>query len=227
MIRILLADDNTEIRGYFRGILEREPGFSIVGEAGSGRECILLAQQHRPDIILMDIQMETETAGIEATRYIHEKLPECKIIILTIHSDDEMLFQAFSVGAMDYIVKTDSISKIVSSIENVSRNQLQLRSDVATKIVSEFQRIQNERASLLYTLNILTKMTNSEFEVLCCIFNGNTYKEVAKTRFVSEATIKSQVNSILKKFDMKRMKDVIDLLNQVDFSQIAEMMQRH
>ena len=160
MIRILLADDNTEIRGYFRGILEREPGFSIVGEAGSGRECILLAQQHRPDIILMDIQMETETAGIEATRYIHEKPPECKIIILTIHSDDEMLFQAFSVGAMDYIVKTDSISKIVSSIENVSRNQLQLRSDVATKIVSEFQRIQNERASLLYTLNILTKMTN-------------------------------------------------------------------
>lgn len=227
MIRILLADDNTEIRGYFRGILEREPGFSIVGEAGSGRECILLAQLHRPDIILMDIQMETETAGIEATRYIHEKLPECKIIILTIHSDDEMLFQAFSVGAMDYIVKTDSISKIVSSIENVSRNQLQLRSDVATKIVSEFQRIQNERASLLYTLNILTKMTNSEFEVLCCIFNGNTYKEVAKTRFVSEATIKSQVNSILKKFDMKRMKDVIDLLNQVDFSQIAKMMQRH
>ncbi|MBR3016438.1 MAG: response regulator transcription factor [Clostridia bacterium] len=227
MIRILLADDNTKIRGYFRGILEREPGFSIVGEAGSGRECILLAQLHRPDIILMDIQMETETAGIEATRYIHEKLPECKIIILTIHSDDEMLFQAFSVGAMDYIVKTDSISKIVSSIENVSRNQLQLRSDVATKIVSEFQRIQNERASLLYTLNILTKMTNSEFEVLCCIFNGNTYKEVAKTRFVSEATIKSQVNSILKKFDMKRMKDVIDLLNQVDFSQIAKMMQRH
>ena len=138
-----------------------------------------------------------------------------------------MLFQAFSVGAMDYIVKTDSISKIVSSIENVSRNQLQLRSDVATKIVSEFQRIQNERASLLYTLNILTKMTNSEFEVLCCIFNGNTYKEVAKTRFVSEATIKSLVNSILKKFEMKRMKDVIDLLNQVDFSQIAEMMQRH
>ena len=227
MIRILLADDNAEIRSYFRGILEREPGFSIIGEAGSGRECILLAQEHRPDIILMDIQMETETAGIEATRYIHEKLPECKIIILTIHSDDEMLFQAYSVGAMDYIVKTDSISKIVSSIENVSRNQLQLRSDVATKIVSEFQRIRNERASLLYTLNILTKMTNSEFEVLCCIFNGNTYKEVAKTRFVSEVTIKSQVNSILKKFDMKRMKDVIELLNQVDFSQIAEMMQRH
>ncbi len=226
MIRIMLADDNSEIRGYFHGILAREPGFEIVGEAGSGQECIRMAQEKRPDIILMDIQMETENDGIEATRYIHEKMPECKIIILTIHSDDEMLFQAFSAGAMDFIVKTDSISKIVSSIENVSRNQLQLRSDVAAKIVSEFQRIQNERASMLYIMNILTRMTNSEFEVLCCIYNGNSYREVAKTRFVSEATIKSQVNSILKKFDMKRMKDVVSLLNQVDFSQIAEIMQR-
>ena len=227
MIRILLADDNAEIRRYFHGILDREPGFEVVGEAESGRDCVLLARQYRPDIILMDIQMETETAGIDATRVIHGILPECKIIILTIHSDDEMLFQAYSSGAMDFIVKTDSISKIVSSIEQVSRNQMQLRSDVAAKIVTEFQRIQNERASLLYVLNILTKMTNSEFEVLCCLYNGATNREVAKTRFVSEATIKSHVNSILKKFDMKRMKDVIAVLNQVDFSQLAAMIQKH
>ena len=147
----------------------------------------------------MDIQMETETAGIDATRVIHETMPECKIIILTIHSDDEMLFRAYSGGAMDFIVKTDSITKIVSSIEKVSQNQMQLRSDVAAKIVTEFRRIRNDRDNLLSTLNILTKMTNSEFEVLCCIYRGDSYREVAKTRFVSEATIKSQVNSILKK----------------------------
>ncbi len=226
MIRILLADDNAEIRAYFRGILNREPNFTVVGEAESGRDCLMLATRERPDIILMDIQMETETAGIDATRIIHKTLPGCKIIILTIHSDDEMLFQAYSSGAMDYIVKTDSISKIVSSIEKVSQNQLQLRSDVATKIVTEFQRIQDEKASLLYILNILTKMTNSEFEVLCCIYNGDSYREVAKTRFVSEVTIKSQVNSILKKFEMKRMKDVIAVLNQVNFAQIAAIMQK-
>ena len=70
-------------------------------------------------------------------------------------------------------------------------------------------------------------MTNSELDVLCCIYNGDSYKEVAKTRFVSEATIKSQVNSILRKFDMKRMKDVLEVLNDVDFSRIAAMMHRH
>ncbi len=226
MIRILLADDNADIRRYFHQILEREPDFQVVGEAESGEACVLMARSCRPDIILMDIQMETETAGIDATRVIHEFQPECKIIILTIHSDDEMLFRAYSSGAMDFIVKTDSIAKIVSSIQKVSQNQLQLRSDVATKIVTEFQRIQNERTSLLFTLNILTKMTNSEFEVLCCIYRGDSYKEVAKTRFVSEATIKSQVNSILKKFGMKRMKDVISALNQVNFPELAEMMQK-
>ena len=224
MVRILLADDNAEIRSYFHGILVREPGFTVVGEAESGRESVRMAVMLKPDIVLMDIQMETETAGIDATRLIHESLPDTKIIILTIHSDDEMLFQAYSSGAMDYIVKTDSIAKIISSIEKVSQNQMQLRADVAAKIVTEFQRIRHERASLLYTLNILTKMTNSELEVLCCLYNGDSYRQVAKTRFVSEATIKSQVNSILKKFEMKRMKDVIEVLHQVDFSTISAMM---
>ena len=224
MVRILLADDNAEIRSYFHGILVREPGFMVVGEAESGRESVRMAVMLKPDIVLMDIQMETETAGIDATRLIHESLPDTKIIILTIHSDDEMLFQAYSSGAMDYIVKTDSIAKIISSIEKVSQNQMQLRADVAAKIVTEFQRIRHERASLLYTLNILTKMTNSELEVLCCLYNGDSYRQVAKTRFVSEATIKSQVNSILKKFEMKRMKDVIEVLHQVDFSTISAMM---
>lgn len=227
MIRILLADDNAEIRSYFHSILDHEPGLQVIGEAESGRQCVEIAQRERPDIILMDIQMETETAGIDATRIIHETLPESKIIILTIHSDDEMLFQAYSSGAMDFIVKTDSISKIVSSIEKVSQNQMQLRSDVAAKIVTEFQRVRNEQASMLYILNILSKMTNSEFEVLCCIYNGDSYKEVAKTRFVSEATIKSQVNSILRKFEKKRMRDVVSVLRQVDFEQIAAIMQKH
>ena len=199
----------------------------MIGEVSSGEECVERAREKRPDIILMDIQMETETAGIDAAKVIHDSMPECKIIMLTIHSDDEMLFQAYSSGALDFIVKTDSIAKIISSIQSVSRNQMQLRSDVAAKIITEFQRIKNEKASLLYTLNILSKMTNSEFEVLCCIYNGDTYKEVAKTRFVSEVTIKSQVNSILRKFGMKRMKDVIATLNQVDFAQLASMMQRH
>ena len=226
MIRILLADDSAEIRSYFHSVLSREPDFEVVGEADSGEACVKAAEALRPDIILMDIQMETETAGIDAARVIHDSMPESKIIMLTIHSDDEMLFQAYSGGALDFIVKTDSIAKIISSIHSVSSNQMQLRSDVAAKIVTEFQRIRNEKASLLYTLNILSKMTNSEFEVLCCIYNGDTYKEVAKTRFVSEVTIKSQVNSILKKFGMKRMKDVIAVLNQVDFAQLASMMQR-
>jgi len=225
MITILLADDNADIRSYFKEILNREPGIKVIGAAESGKECVSLAMELHPDIILMDIQMENETDGIDATRIIHEQLPESKIIILTIHQDDEMLFQAYSSGAMDYLVKTDSITKIVSSIEKVSQNQMQLRPDIAAKIVTEFQRIRRERTSLLMTMNVLTKMTNSELEVLSCLYNGYSYKEVAKTRFVSEATIKSQVNSILKKFDMKRMKDVIAVLHQVDFAQIAAMMQ--
>ncbi len=221
MIRILIVDDNQDICQYFQMILGRETGFQVVATASSGKEGVRLAQTLMPDVVLMDIQMETETAGIAAAQKIKETAPGVKVIILTIHSDDEMLFQAYNAGVMDYIVKTDSIAQIVNSIHNVHQNKLMLRSDVAEKIVAEFTRVQKQHTSLLFALNILTKLTNSEFEVLRCIYEGNSYKDIAQTRYVSQATIKSQVNSILKKFDMLRMKDVVGLLKDIQFEKIC------
>lgn len=221
MIRILIVDDNQDICQYFQMILGRESDFQVVATASTGKEGVRLAQTLMPDVVLMDIQMETETAGIAAAQKIKETAPGVKVIILTIHSDDEMLFQAYNAGVMDYIVKTDSIAQIVNSIHNVHQNKLMLRSDVAEKIVAEFTRVQKQHTSLLFALNILTKLTNSEFEVLRCIYEGNSYKDIAQTRYVSQATIKSQVNSILRKFDMLRMKDVVSLLHDIQFEKIC------
>ncbi len=220
MIRVLIVDDNKDIRQYFQMILGREADLDVIATAASGKEGVQLVQELKPDVVLMDIQMETETAGIAAAQKIKETAPAVKVIILTIHSDDEMLFQAYNAGVMDYIVKTDSITQIVNSIHNVHQNKLMLRSDVAEKIVAEFTRMQKQHTSLLFTLNILTKLTNSEFEILRCVYEGNSYKDIAQTRYVSQATIKSQVNSILKKFDMLRMKDVIEMLRNIDFEKI-------
>ncbi len=123
---------------------------------------------------------------------------------------------------MDYIVKTDSITQIINSIRNVYINKLMLRPDIAEKIIDEFTRMKTRQKSLLYTFNILSKLTNSEFEILKCFYEGNSYKTIAETRFVSQATIKSQVNSILKKFEMKSMKEVLKPLNLVNFSEFLK-----
>lgn len=220
MIKILLVDDNAEICEYFKMVLDHEPSFSVVGCAHSGREAVKLARMLLPDVVLMDIQMETDTAGIAATAAIKKQLPQTKVIILTIHTDDELLFQAYQAGVVDFITKTDSIAQIITSIHNAYQNQLMLRSDVAEKIVTEYHRVQSQNKSLLYAINTLTRLTNSEFEVLKSIYEGNSYKQIADARFVAQSTIKSQVNSILKKFELTRMKDVMAILREIQFEKI-------
>ncbi|MBH1940115.1 response regulator transcription factor [Mobilitalea sibirica] len=221
-IKILVVDDIADIREYFSMILSKEPDMDVVGLASSGVEAIQKARELKPDVILMDIQMETRTAGIDATNAIKSFNPNIRVIILTIHEEDEFLFQAYCAGVMDYIVKTDSITQILNSIRTVYANKLMLRPGVADKIIDEFTRLKTQQESLIYILNIISKLTNSEFEILKCFYEGNSYKTISETRFVSQATIKSQVNSILKKFEMKTMKDVVKLLKQMNFSEIIK-----
>lgn len=217
-IRLLIVDDMKDIREYFQMILSREPDIEVIGMASSGIEAVQKAKELKPDVVLMDIQMETRTAGINATNEIMSFDPEVKIIILTIHEEDEYLFQAYCAGVMDYIVKTDSISQILNSIRTVYSNKLMLRPGVANKIIEEFTRMKTQQDSLIYVLNIVSKLTNSEYEILVSFYEGGTYKSISEARYVSISTIKSQVNSILKKFEMKNMREVVRLLKQLNFS---------
>jgi|LSQX01.2.fsa_nt_gb DNA-binding NarL/FixJ family response regulator len=217
MINLIIVDDNRDIRQYFKLILSQERDLNVMATAATGKEGVQLTKKYKPDVVLMDIQMETETAGIDAAHVIRQISPATKVIILTIHTDDQMLFKAYNAGVMDYIIKTDSIVQIINSIHKVHQNNLMLRSDVAEKIISEFNRIQDQNDRIYSIISILTRLTNSEFEILRCVYEGLSYKEIARSRFVSDSTIKSQVNSILKKFDVPRMKNVIAMLKIINF----------
>ncbi|GAA0179552.1 response regulator transcription factor [Clostridium sediminicola] len=219
-IKIVIVDDMKNIVDYFKMILNNEPDMEVIGTANSGIEGVKVVKEQKPDVVLMDIQMESRMAGIEAIKLIKEELANVKIIVLTIHQEDELLFAAYSSGAMDYIVKTSSVVKILQSIRNVYNNQLSLRPDIAEKILGEFTRLRNAQSSLIETLNIVSKLTNSEFEILKAVYNGCKYKQIAKQRYVEEITIRGQVNKILKKFQEKKMKDVVKKLKQLNFFDI-------
>lgn len=221
-ITVLVVDDNTEIREYFITILSHEQDIEVVGSASSGMDAIKAAEMYKPNIVLMDIQMETRTAGIDAARQIIKKWPDIKVIILTILEDDDLLFQAYCAGVMDYIIKTDSITQILESVRQAYNNQLILRPKYAEKIIDEFNRIKEQEASLLFSVNILTKLSNSEFEILKSIYQGMNYKQISEARYVSTVTIKSQIHSILKKFGMRSMKEVIKKLDEIKFSEIID-----
>ena len=223
-IRVMMADDSPEIRSYFSNIISHEEDMELAGTASSGVEAVQLARELRPDIILMDIQMETRVAGISASQQILTEFPGTKVIILTILEDDDLLFQAYCAGVIDYIIKTDSVSQILTSIRNAHQNQMILRPSYAEKIIQELKRVREAQSGLLNGLNILSRLSNSEFEVLKCLYQGMNARQISESRYVSLGTVKSQIHSILKKFDMKSVSDVVKHLKEIRFDHIIETM---
>ena len=215
MIKIVIADDMPDIREYLCDILQAQPDIQVVGMAGSGAEAVKLARELMPDIVLMDIQMEDKFSGIRAIEQIHSAYPQIKSLVLTIHENDEYLFKSYLAGASDYIVKSMPPEKILRSVNDVMNNELLLRPEDARKIISEYQRTSQAQNHIRETLRIMMLISPTEYEVLRLVYQGYSYKMIARMRSVEETTIRSQVNHILRKFKKKRMKEVIELLKEL------------
>ena len=217
MIRVVIADDMQDIREYLHEIItESAKDIEVVAFASSGREAVEVALREKPDVVLMDIQMETRTAGIEAIGAIHSADPDIRCIVVTIHEDDKYLFQAYQSGASDYITKTMEPEAIVTAIRDVYENELQLRPQVAKKFIREYQRLQANQSQVQDALRVMLLLSAAEYEVLKLINDGYSYRDIARQRFVEESTIRSQANHILKKFNKKRMRDVVSMLRDLN-----------
>jgi DNA-binding NarL/FixJ family response regulator len=112
MIRVLVVDDLETFREHFRDILEKDPSIRLIGMAASGEEAVRMALKERPDVILMDVIMENDRAGITAAKRISENLSSVKIIMLTVLEDDETIYNAFQIGAVDYLLKMRAPKKL-------------------------------------------------------------------------------------------------------------------
>ncbi len=217
MIRVVIADDMQEIREYLRDIInESGEDIQVVASASSGREAVDVVLRERPDVVLMDVQMETRTAGVAAIDAIHKAAPEIRCIVLTIHENDEYIFQAYQSGASDYIIKTMEPEAIVSAIRDVYENELLLRPQVAKKFIREYQRLQANQSQVQEALQVMLLLSTAEYEVLRLVNDGYSYRDIARLRFVEESTIRSQANHILKKFSKKHMRDVVAMLRELN-----------
>ena len=216
-IKLVIADDMEEIRIHLaEEIAALSDDILVVGQAATGHEAFLMVEQLLPSVVLMDIQMETRTSGITAIGKIHERYPGVKCIALTIHEDEEFIFQAYLAGAVDFIIKTSSIEKIVGAIHDVIDNKLLVRPEVAKKLIDGYQRVYEKQSRLKETFQVMLLINTTEYEILKMVYEGYTYKDIASKRFVEETTIRSQINHILKKFKKKRMKDVVALLRELN-----------
>ena len=208
-IKVLIAEDIEPIRKRYVKILNEHPQIEVIADVGTGADAIELALSLKPDVILMDIEMESKDAGIRAVGEILSESPEIKIIILTIYEEDEMVFSAFRLGACDYILKNAANDDIAASVIDAYNDQSAIRPDIAAKIRDEFKRVKTYESSFLFMLNILSTLTPKELDTLYLLSNGCTRKDVCQMRCVEMSTVKSQIHSILKKFKKKNISDII------------------
>jgi two-component system, NarL family, response regulator DevR len=191
--RIVIVDDHEVVRLGLKSLLERHPHFEVVGEAGSAREALEQVAALKPEVVLMDIRLPG-TSGIEACEEIINKFPGTKVIMLTSYAEDEMLFSAIRAGASGYMLKQVGSEDLIKAIEAVSRGEALLDSAVTQRVFQEVRRaVKEEEASAF------AHLSQQEKHVLLLVSEGKTNREIAKSLFLGEGTVRNYVSSILSK----------------------------
>ncbi|WP_284645145.1 response regulator transcription factor [Paenibacillus silviterrae] len=221
-IRVLIADDMEAHRRRLMRVIAQREDMECVGFADSGVMAVEQAEQSDPHVVLMDIEMENQYAGIQAAKKMNEDFPNIKIIMLTVHKDENFIFSAFQTGIVDYLLKTATNEEITDAIYSAYHNRSPIRPMIAEKIRGEFARIKRAESSLMYVIQIISELTPSELQVLRLLCEGRSRKQIADERSVEYETIKKQINSILKKFKLSSIADVIASVNELRIFEVLK-----
>jgi two-component system response regulator NreC len=195
-IRILLADDHTLVRSGIRSLLEDEPGLSVIGEAEDGRKAVGMACQLKPDVVIMDIAMPLLN-GLEATRQIKIQCPEVKVLIVSMHDNEEYIRQVLEAGAMGYILKDAAARELISAIQSVYRGEAVLSPAVTRLVIEDYLRWGGTRPQ-----EEADSLSPREREVLQLIAEGYTNKQIAEILSISIKTVQAHRNSLMGKLDL-------------------------
>jgi len=198
-VRVLLADDQAMVRAGFRMILGSEPDIEVVGEAENGEQAAAAANRLRPDVVFMDIQMPA-VDGLQATRTITQNHQlATRVVILTTFERDEYVFEAMQAGASGFLLKNAPPEELIHAVRVVAAGDALLAPSVTRRIIEQFARRPVEPD----VSERLESLTQREREVLVMLAHGNTNAELAAELFVTEATIKTHVSSLLAKLGLR------------------------
>ncbi|MBI4464793.1 MAG: response regulator transcription factor [Acidobacteria bacterium] len=203
-IRILLADDHRIVRQGLRRILEEHPQIEVVAEASDGREAVQLAQEKKPDVVVMDIAMP-HLNGMEATRQILRRLPSTKVLVLSMYSDESYVVQVLEAGAKGYLLKDSADTELVQAVQAV-RNGKSFFSPLISKILLDeyVGQLQEKKITDRYEL-----LTEREREILQLIAEGKTSREIAELLNVSVSTVDTHRGHIMEKLDLHNPYEVV------------------
>ncbi|MDQ6662003.1 MAG: response regulator transcription factor [Chloroflexota bacterium] len=203
-IRIVLADDHTILRAGLKMMLNAQPDMVVIGEAQDGRQAISEIQRVQPDIVLMDITMP-DMNGIEATRRIKKLFPEVKVLVLTMHENDEYVFQALRAGASGYMLKEAADTELITAIHVIYSGQFYLSPTAQSVMVGDYlQRVRTGEEKDSYS-----SLTEREREILKLVAEGFTNNQIAERLVISPKTVDTHRTHVMDKLNLHSRAELV------------------
>ncbi|MCF8010972.1 MAG: response regulator transcription factor [Clostridiales bacterium] len=194
-INVLVADDHVLIREGLTRILSLDSSIVLAGEAENGEQCVKIVTENKVDVVLMDVSMPGLN-GIEASKIIKEKSPDTNIIALTIHEDDEYIFEMIRSGISAYLLKDVSSNELIQTIKGTARGESFIPPRLMARVFQEFNRLSSTPPDQS------SGLTRREMEILQLVAQGDNNRSISEKLFISEKTVKNHLTNIFEKLDV-------------------------
>ena len=194
-IRILLADDHTLVRAGVRALLEELPAVTVVAEATDGHEALAQAKAHQPHVVFMDVAM-SGLNGLETTSRLVKEFPDVRVIMLSMHANEEYVWQSLRAGASGYLLKSASTAELELAVKAVSRGETYLDPTIARRVISGYATGAAQQKSSL------EQLSPRQREILQLIAEGRTTKEIAFLLNVSAKTVETHRSQLMERLDI-------------------------
>ena len=203
-LRLLLADDHTVVRQGLRKLLEDRPDWHVVAEAPNGREAVRLAEEHQPDVAILDVAMPILN-GIEATRQIARRVPKTRILVLSMHADEAYVSEILQAGATGYLLKDSADTDLAQAVHAVSQGKSFFSPAIARVMADNFVRHPGERG----VVDRYQSLSEREREIFQLVAEAHTNKEIAALLHVSSSTVETHRAHIMDKLDLHSAAEIV------------------